>query len=81
MFDLKWIRDNPDAFDAGLKRRGVDALSSRILDIDSRRRGAQTRFQEQQQRRNDLSRQIGYDERLHKSERQDLFQDDIKERP
>ena len=23
MFDIKWIRDNPDAFDAGLKRRGI----------------------------------------------------------
>ncbi len=59
MFDLKWIRDDPDAFDAGLRRRGLDALSPQILDIDSRRRHAQTRFQEQQQRRNDLSRQIG----------------------
>jgi len=24
MHDIKWIRDNPDAFDAALKRRGVD---------------------------------------------------------
>ena len=23
MFDIKWIRDNPDAFDAGLRKRGV----------------------------------------------------------
>ena len=23
MHDIKWIRDNPDAFDAALKRRGL----------------------------------------------------------
>ena len=25
MYDLRWIRDNPDAFDAGLAARGVAA--------------------------------------------------------
>lgn len=59
MFDLKWIRDNPDDFDAGLRRRGLGALSAEILALDARRRDAQTRFQERQQRRNELSRQIG----------------------
>ena len=23
VFDIKWIRDNPEAFDAGLKKRGI----------------------------------------------------------
>ncbi len=23
VFDIKWIRENPEAFDAGLKRRGI----------------------------------------------------------
>jgi len=59
MFDLKWIRDNPDTFDAGLKRRGMAALSGQILALDGRRRAAQTKFQELQQKRNELSRQIG----------------------
>ena len=59
MFDLKWIRDNPQTFDDGLKRRGLDALSPRVVALDSRRRAAQTRFQELQQKRNELSRQIG----------------------
>ncbi len=63
MFDLKWIRDNPDDFDAGLRRRGLGALSAEILALDARRRDAQTRFQERQQRRNELSRQIGADKR------------------
>jgi seryl-tRNA synthetase len=59
MFDLKWIRDNPVAFDAGRARRGLPALSAEVLALDQRRRAAQTRFQEAQAKRNDLSRQIG----------------------
>jgi len=59
MFDLKWIRDNPAAFDRGRERRGLPPLSADVLALDSRRRAAQTRFQELQAKRNDLSRQIG----------------------
>tara|TARA_Y100001934_G_scaffold282125_1_gene394525 strand:- start:183 stop:1466 length:1284 start_codon:yes stop_codon:yes gene_type:complete len=59
MHDLKIIRDNPDKFDAELKRRGVEEVSARILEIDSLRRSAQTAFQEKQERRNALSRKIG----------------------
>ena len=59
MHDLRFIRDNPEQFDAELKRRGVEGISSRILEIDSLRRSAQTAFQEKQERRNALSREIG----------------------
>jgi len=59
MFDLKWIRDNPAAFDRGRQRRGLPSLAEEILALDTRRRAAQTRFQESQARRNELSRQIG----------------------
>ncbi|HVM82715.1 MAG TPA: serine--tRNA ligase [Candidatus Binatia bacterium] len=59
MFDLKWIRDNPAAFDRGRERRGLPPLSADVLALDRRRRAAQTRFQELQAKRNDLSRQIG----------------------
>jgi seryl-tRNA synthetase len=59
MFDLKWIRDNPTAFDAGRARRGLPPLSAQVLELDQKRRAAQTRFQEAQATRNDLSRQIG----------------------
>ena len=40
MHDIRTIRDNPNAFDAQLARRGVSALSASILDIDSARRSA-----------------------------------------
>ncbi|GAB2178638.1 serine--tRNA ligase [Dongia sp. agr-C8] len=59
MFDLKWIRDNPAAFDQGRARRGLAPLSAQVLELDQKRRAAQTRFQEAQAKRNDLSRQIG----------------------
>ncbi|HYC04698.1 MAG TPA: serine--tRNA ligase [Azospirillaceae bacterium] len=59
MHDLRAIRDNPDAFDAGLKRRGLEPQAQAILALDQRRRAAQTSFQEMQARRNDVSRQIG----------------------
>ena len=59
MHDLKQIRDDPQAFDAGLKRRGLPAQSAEILALDAKRRAAQTRLQEHQQRRNEVSRQVG----------------------
>ena len=59
MHDLKSIRDNPEAFDSGLARRGLAPRSAEILDLDTRRRAAQTAFQEMQARRNDASKQIG----------------------
>ncbi|CUW40343.1 seryl-tRNA synthetase, also charges selenocysteinyl-tRNA with serine [Magnetospirillum sp. XM-1] len=59
MHDLKSIRDNPEGFDAGLKRRGLEPRSAELLDLDTRRRAAQTAFQEMQARRNEASKQIG----------------------
>jgi seryl-tRNA synthetase len=59
MHDLKQIRDDPQAFDAGLKRRGLPLQSGAILALDAKRRAAQTRLQEHQQRRNEASRQVG----------------------
>ncbi len=59
MHDIKFIRDNPAAFDAGLARRGLAAASLAVLQLDQRRRAAQTAFQEMQARRNEVSKQIG----------------------
>jgi len=59
MHDLKSIRDNPAAFDAALARRGLPPQSAAILELDARRRAAQTTFQDLQARRNDASKQIG----------------------
>jgi seryl-tRNA synthetase len=59
MHDLKTIRDDPAAFDSGLRRRGLPPQSAVILALDAKRRAAQTRLQEHQQRRNEVSRQVG----------------------
>ena len=59
MHDIKWIRDNADAFDAGLARRGLDAAAASVLDVDSRHRAAQTKVQESKNQRNEASKEIG----------------------
>ena len=59
MFDLKWIRENPDALDRSLERRGADTASAAILKLDGERRGVQTRLQDMQNRRNAASKEIG----------------------
>ena len=59
MFDVKWIRENAEAFDAGLAKRGLSGTAARILDLDARRRAAQTVLQESQARRNELAKRIG----------------------
>ncbi len=59
MHDLKWIRDNPDAFDAGLKRRGLEAQAATVLGFDTKNREALTRLQALQAERNETSKKIG----------------------
>lgn len=59
MHDLKWIRDNPDAFDAGLKRRGLEPQSAAILALDAKNREALTQVQALQAERNETSKKIG----------------------
>jgi seryl-tRNA synthetase len=59
MFDLKWIRDNPDAFDRGLARRGLPAQSPEVLRLDKVWRETQTEAERVQAERNRLSKEIG----------------------
>jgi seryl-tRNA synthetase len=59
MHDIKAIRDNPQAFDAGLKRRGLAPMSASLLAIDERRRAAILASEQAQARRNAASREIG----------------------
>jgi seryl-tRNA synthetase len=59
MHDIKWIRENANAFDAGLKRRGLAPLSASLLAIDEKRRGAILKSEQAQARRNAASKEIG----------------------
>jgi seryl-tRNA synthetase len=59
MHDIKWIRDNPDAFDRGLARRGLPPEANRLIEIDERRRAAIQKAEAALARRNAASREIG----------------------
>src|SRR4029077_14676413 len=59
MHDIKSIRDNPEAFDAGLKRRGLAPMSASLLAIDEKRRAAILASEQAQARRNAASKEIG----------------------
>jgi seryl-tRNA synthetase len=59
MHDIKSIRDNPAAFDAALKRRGLEPLSASLLALDERRRAAIMASEQAQAQRNSASKEIG----------------------
>ena len=63
MLDVKWIRDNKEAFIKGLADRGFEAsaraMLNRILSLDERRRTAVQKLQDAQARRNTASKEIG----------------------
>jgi seryl-tRNA synthetase len=59
MHDIKLIRDDPVAFDEGLKRRGLAPLSAEVLRRDAELRALLTKLQQMQARRNEASKQIG----------------------
>ena len=59
MHDIKAIRDNPAAFDAGLARRGLAPMAADLLKIDAERRDHVQKLQDAQARRNAASKEIG----------------------
>ncbi|HWV61821.1 MAG TPA: serine--tRNA ligase [Sphingopyxis sp.] len=59
MHDIRLIRDDPQAFDAGLARRGLEPLSAEILAADASLRALQTEIQAALARRNEASKLIG----------------------
>jgi len=59
MHDIKLIRDDPAAFDAALARRGLDAMSKLLLEIDDRRRKIIAETQELQTTANAAAQVIG----------------------
>jgi len=59
MYDIKWIREHPDAFDRGLKRRGLEPLSEHLISIDQRRRAIIRVLESWQATRNSASKEIG----------------------
>ncbi|HEY7083342.1 MAG TPA: serine--tRNA ligase [Hyphomicrobiaceae bacterium] len=65
MFDIRWIHENPQAFDAGLRKRGLVPggevkFAADLIALDETRRKVVTRLQEGQARRNAASKEIGF---------------------
>ena len=59
MHDIRFIRENPASFDAGLARRGLDPLAKALIALDEERRAVTTQVQVAQSRRNEASKLIG----------------------
>jgi seryl-tRNA synthetase len=59
MHDLRAIRDNPEAFDAALKKRGLSPRADEVLKFDIEWRRLETEAQQSQATRNQLSREVG----------------------
>lgn len=59
MFDIRWIRENADAFDAGLALRGAEPYAARLIELDEARRSHLQKLQDAQSRRNSASKEIG----------------------
>jgi seryl-tRNA synthetase len=59
VLDLKWLRDQPEALDHALRRRGLPAMAAELLDRDAAVRALQTELQQAQARRNALSKEFG----------------------
>jgi len=59
MHDIKWIRENPEAFDRALARRSLPGVAGRLIGIDERRRAAIQKAEVALARRNAASKEIG----------------------
>ena len=59
MHDIRFIRENPEIVDRGLKRRGLEPLAEKLIAIDEERRALLTQEQQGLARRNEASKQIG----------------------
>ena len=58
MLDIRWIRENPDAFDKGLARRGLSPVSAQVLRLDKQWREAQTATEQNQAARGKLGQEM-----------------------
>ena len=59
MHDIRAIRENPEAFDAAMAKRGLSGVSSEVLAIDAARREKITASEAAQAERNAASKEVG----------------------
>ena len=59
MHDIRWIRENAQAFDQAMARRNQPPMADKLLATDKALRDIKTRLQEAQAERNSRSKEIG----------------------
>src|SRR6056297_656631 len=59
MHDIRAIRENPQAFDAAMRRRGLESVAAEVLAIDAARRAKITDSEKAQADRNAASKEVG----------------------
>ncbi len=59
MHDIRMIRENPEAFDAAMARRGLSGVSGEVLALDEARRGAITAAETAQAEANKAAKEVG----------------------
>jgi seryl-tRNA synthetase len=59
VLDLKWLRDQPEALDRALGRRGLSPMAVELVERDAALRALQTELQQAQAKRNALSKEVG----------------------
>ncbi|MCA0044617.1 serine--tRNA ligase [Celeribacter litoreus] len=59
MHDIKAIRENPEAFDAAMARRGLSGVSSEVLGLDADRRAKIAAAEEAKAEQNKASKLVG----------------------
>jgi len=59
MFDIKWIRENVEAFDEAMKLRSLEPQAQKLIELDDKRRSHIAKLQDAQQERNRASKEIG----------------------
>lgn len=59
MIDLKWIVENPDAFNKAMEKRGYNMAAEKIIELNDKRKASIAELQNLQSQRNSISKEIG----------------------
>ena len=71
MYDIKWLKENTNIFDAAMKKRGITSISKQVVKLYDEYVDLLTKLQNLQNERNILSKNIG----LKKSKGEDASKD------
>ena len=77
MHDIRFIRDNPEAFDRALARRGLAAEAKRLIALDEERRAKILELEKAQARRNAASKEIGEAKKTKDEERAKILLNEV----